>query len=296
MNPRKYNFAQNDPFDKNAQIKLVVPSLMDSADFMKSIKELNINKNSIAIWTLGQNGFIIKDHDGTTICIDPYLSNYCAEVDKYQHYKFRLDRQLPIFIKPEDLDVDIILTTHSHDDHTDPFTLSRIKSNTIFIGPWEAYQRFKSFGIDEKKCKLIHPNQKLDILGIEIFGTFALPTDHTDLNHMGFIINFFNGITFYNSGDTDYTELLGFAGKFLPDVATICINGGFNNLDNMDAVKITNKIKPKVVIPCHYDMMVNNIGNPLIFESFLNLSHSESRFELMTYYKPYIMEKTPHEV
>lgn len=291
MNPRKYNFAQNDPFNKNAEIKLVVPPSMSSIDFMNSIKNQEVNKNSIAIWYLGQNGFIIKEHDGKTICIDPYLSNYCGESDKYQDHAFRLDRQLPIFIKPQDLDVDIVLVTHSHDDHADPLTLPKINENTIFVGPWEAYQKFKSFGINEKKCELIHPNQNINILGSKIFGTFALPTDQTDLNHMGFIIKFSNGITFFNSGDTDFTELLGFARKFKPDVATICINGGFNNLDNMDAVKVTQMVKPKVVIPCHYDMMINNIGNPLVFESFLRLSGSKSKFQLMTYYKPYIYKK-----
>ena len=126
---------------------------------------------------------------------------------------------------------------------------------------------------------------------MNVFGTFALPTDLTDLNHMGFIIRFSNSVTFYNSGDTDYTELLECAQKFNPDVATICINGGFNNLDTIDAVKITNLIKPKVVIPCHYDMMINNIGNPLIFESFLCHYKSMSKFQLMTYYEPYIYEK-----
>ena len=79
MNPRKYNFAMNDPFDMDADIKLVLPKLMSSNNFMKSIKRYEVNKNSIAIWTLGQNGFIIKDNDGTLVCIDPYLSNFCEE-------------------------------------------------------------------------------------------------------------------------------------------------------------------------------------------------------------------------
>ena len=290
MDPRKYNFAGNDPFDHDSPINLVVPPLKSSIDFMQSIREYNVKKNSLAIWTLGQNGFILKSSDGTTICIDPYLSNYCAEAEKYRHFNIRLDRQLPIFIYPEDLDVDIILTTHSHDDHADPFTLSKIKKRTTFIGPWEAFQRFKSCGIDGKYCLLIHPNQEIKVKGVNIFGTFSMPTDYTDLNHMGFIIRFDNGISFYNSGDTDYTELLGFAGEFKPDIASICINGGFNNLDNMDAVKITKMIEPKVVIPCHYDMMVNNIGNPLIFESFLNLQDCTSKFEMMAYYEPYIYD------
>ena len=67
MNPRQYNFAMNDPFDMDADIKLVLPKMMSSINFMKSIKRFEVNKNSIAIWTLGQNGFIIKDNVGTLI-------------------------------------------------------------------------------------------------------------------------------------------------------------------------------------------------------------------------------------
>ena len=245
----------NDPFDMDADIKLVLPKLMSSINFMKSIKRFEVNKNSIAIWTLGQNGFIIKDNDGTLVCIDPYLSNFCEETRNQKKIKFKLDRQLPIFIEPEDLDVDIILITHSHDDHADPYTLPKVKNDPLFVGPWEAIQKLKSFGIDEKNCKLIHPVQEIKAQGINIFGTFSLPTDLTDLNHIGFVIKFKNDITFYNSGDTNYTNLLGYAGKFNPDIATICINGGYNNLDVMEAVRITNLIKPKVIIPCHYCLL-----------------------------------------
>jgi len=291
MNPRKYNFAMNDPFDMDADIKLVLPKLMSSINFMKSIKRFEVNKNSIAIWTLGQNGFIVKDNDGTLVCIDPYLSNFCEETRNQKTIKFKLDRQLPIFIEPEDLDVDIILITHSHDDHADPYTLPKVKNDPLFVGPWEAIQKLKSFGIDEKNCKLIHPVQEIKAQGVNIFGTFSLPTDLTDLNHVGFVIKFNNDITFYNSGDTNYTNLLGYAGKFNPDIATICINGGYNNLDVMEAVRITNLIKPKVIIPCHYDMMINNTGNPLVFESFLNLEDSQSKFHLMRYYEPFVYEK-----
>ena len=49
MNPRKYNFAMNDPFDMDADIKLVLPKLMSSINFMKSIKEFEVNNNSICL-------------------------------------------------------------------------------------------------------------------------------------------------------------------------------------------------------------------------------------------------------
>ena len=90
MDPRKYNFASNDPFDHDSPIRLVIPPLKSSIDFMQSIIEYNVKKNNLAVWSLGQNGFILKSSDGTTICIDPYLSNYCAEAEKYQHFNLSL--------------------------------------------------------------------------------------------------------------------------------------------------------------------------------------------------------------
>ena len=40
MNPRKYNFAMNDPFDMDADIKLVLPKLMSSINFYEKHKKI----------------------------------------------------------------------------------------------------------------------------------------------------------------------------------------------------------------------------------------------------------------
>ena len=37
MNPRKYNFAMNDPFDMDADIKLVLPKMMSSINFIQNV-------------------------------------------------------------------------------------------------------------------------------------------------------------------------------------------------------------------------------------------------------------------
>lgn len=50
--------------------------------------------------------------------------------------------------------------------------------------------------------------------GVLVRGTFAIPTDTTDLNHMGFLIRFAGGITLWNTGDTAWSEhLLELGGK-----------------------------------------------------------------------------------
>jgi len=292
MNSPKYNYTQNDPFDKQGKIKLVIDPELDSQSFMDSIKKFSVPENGLAIWFLGQNGFILKPGKGPLLAIDPYLTNSCALLHN-DSFEFRFDRQLPVFIEPENLDVDLVLVTHSHDDHADPQTLKRCgnKHSTMFISPWEGYQKFLQCDIPKKNCHLIHPNQTIEIDGVNIRGTFALPTDHTDLNHLGYLIEFSNGITLYNSGDTAYCDLFTYINRFEVDICTICINGGFHNLSHMDAARIVKDINPKVVIPCHYDMMVNNVGNPEMFHSALQILGVKSRYQQLNYYHPWLYKK-----
>jgi L-ascorbate 6-phosphate lactonase len=113
----RYHFARNDPYNREAKIELVLPPLIPSRVYMESIRAFEVPTDGVAIWFLGQNGFILKSGEGPLIGIDLYLTNSCAAL--FAHLPYRLDRQLPVFIEPEDLDVDIFVTTHSHDDHAD---------------------------------------------------------------------------------------------------------------------------------------------------------------------------------
>ncbi len=290
----RYQFAQNDPYNREAQIELVLPQSIPSRLYMESIRAFEVPADGVAIWFLGQNGFILKSREGPLIGIDLYLTNSCAAL--FAHLPYRLDRQLPVFIEPEDLDVDIFVTTHSHDDHADPETIRRFVSTrkAQFIGPWESIEKYKTCGVPESACQTLHPNQSIQFEGsTQLTGTFALPTDNTDLNHTGVLIRFANGITFYNTGDTGYCELLG---SLLPrgvDLCAICINGGFHNLDPLQAARIVKAVDPTLAIPCHYDMMINNIGHPDLLRTALCLVGSAAKVQVLDYYQPWIFQKAP---
>jgi L-ascorbate 6-phosphate lactonase len=264
---------------------------MESKPFMRSIRDFRPPANALAIWYLGQNGFILKFGSGPVIGIDLYLTNSCAST--FEHLPFRSDRQLPVFIEPEDLDIDIFITTHSHQDHADPETIARMdKSTPIFLGPFDSCRLYRKCGVPESNTRLIHPGETLDLGGlISLQGTFALPTDRTDLNHMGMLLRFANGTTFFNTGDTAYSERLS---ELLPadiDVCAICINGGFHNLSHTQAASIAHAVRPRVVIPCHYDMMVNNVGSPSMMRTALDLIGSTAAFRLMGYYEPWLYQR-----
>lgn len=286
-----YNFARNNPYNRAAPIQLVIPKLLESKQFMNSIREFRLPENALAIWYLGQNGFILKDASGPLIGIDLYLTNSCAST--YAHLPYRLDRQLPVFIEPEDLDIDVSISTHSHQDHADPETLTRMKkSATVFVGPFDSWRLYRECGIPGENCRLIHPGEILRLGGsTTVQATFALPTDATDLNHAGMLVRFANGTTFYNTGDTAYTERLAALLPSAVDVCALCINGGFHNLSAVEAAAIVQAIRPRVVLPCHYDMMINNVGSPEMLRVAMDLVGSNATYHLMKYYEPWLYQR-----
>ena len=284
--------TRNDPYDRVSPIQYVVPRLIESREYMRSIREYKVPGDALAVWFLGQNGFILKAADGLLIGIDLYLSNSCATT--FAHLPFRLDRQLPIFIEPEDLDIDVFITTHSHDDHADPETIRRIGKNraTRFVGPFDSMRIYRECGLERSICQLIHPGETVALNGTTTAcATFALPTDATDLNHTGILVHFSNGIRFYNTGDTAWAERLP---ALLPedvDICAICINGGFHNLGPLQAARITQALRPRVVVPCHYDLMVNNVGSPELFRVALHQVGSDATFVLLKYYEPWLYQR-----
>lgn len=255
---------------------------------MASIRNIIVPLESIAVWYLGQNGFILKASSGPIIGIDLYLTNSCAS--SFAHLPFRLDRQLPVFIEPEDLDIDVFITTHSHQDHADPETIRRMnKEGVRFLGPFDSVQIYRKCGVDNLRCEVMHPGQSVDLSGgVWATSTFAMPTDSTDLNHSGILLRFANGMTFYDTGDTAFFDGLH---KLLPtevDVCAICINGGFRNLSHFDAARVIDGIRPKFVIPCHYDMMINNVASPEMLRVSMDVLGVNAEFHIMDYYKPTI--------
>jgi L-ascorbate 6-phosphate lactonase len=289
----RYNFSTNDPYDRVAPVQMVLPRIKSSRDFMESIRTLVPPPDALALWFLGQNGFLLKDASGVLIAIDPYLTDSCART--FAHLPFRVNRQLPVFIEPEDLDVDVLITTHSHQDHADPETLRRLPGNlrAQFLGPWESVRRYRECGIPASSCRVVHPNEEISLGGsITLRGTFALPTDNTDLNHMGVLLQFASGISFYNTGDTAYCDMLPALVPRQMDLCAICINGGYHNLDTMRAASLIKAIDPRVAIPCHYDMMVNNTANPSMFRAALDIVGSTAACVILPYYEALVYRRS----
>ncbi len=260
-----------------------MPSVMDE------IRAFPVPKGAAGVWWFGQNSYIFKSHEGTLASVDLYLTDSCRAA----YPNLDLGRRVPILLPPEEVRVDVFTCTHNHLDHTDPDTIRGLRSKDTlhFIGPPPSCEVFRSEGVESGRIQSAWPGCRIEFRDIRIHGTFALPTDDTDLAHMGYVFEFGGGPRIYVTGDTDNSELLASAAKHKPDVMITVINGGFNNLSHWEAAELAARIKPKAAIPCHYDMFPDNSVDPHQFEAALKVTAPGVRYTELGYGKPFLFER-----
>jgi len=224
-----------------------------------------------ALWFLGQAGYMLKS-GGITVLIDPYLSDSVGKTAPL------FARAYPIPADPSKIKADIFIVTHDHLDHLDPDTILAYphKESTIFVSPRHAAKKLLTLGIPKKNITIVDHGDTAEVLGVKIQGVFALATSPDVLDTTGYLLTFKNGKTVYHTSDTAYCDLLLAAAPYA-DVLLPCINGKFGNLNIAQAVSLTGKVKPKYVIPNHYDVMALNSENPESFRYFCQAEGVESQ-------------------
>jgi len=254
---------------------------------MDDIRALPVGKGSIGIWWFGQNSFIFKSPEGTTASVDLYLTDSCRGLVQGMD----LGRQVPILLQPEDVQVDVFACTHNHQDHTDPETIRHLRNKDTmrFVGPHPTCAVYAAEGVESGRITPAWPDAEFECKDLRISGAWALPTDASDLNHMGFVLRFGSkGPKVYITGDTDYHDLLTSVRKHQPDVVITVINGGFNNMSHWEAADLVGRIGPKVAVPCHYDMFADNAVDPKQFRASMTQKAPDVAYHEMTHGKPWV--------
>lgn len=227
------------------------------------ILNTNLNSNEVAIFWLGQAGFLLKDSEGTMVVVDPYLSD-CGE--RIRGFK-RLSPKLINSTELTELQPDIYITTHIHFDHFDFDTIPIVSScdNTHFFGPQSCVDKFRELNIKDNNISYLELNKEVMHKDVLIKAIYA---DHGKLapDTIGLLLKL-NGVKFYFSGDTSYhperlTEII----DFKPDIAILSVNGKFGNLTPEEGANLANLVDPKVVIPCHFWTFIEHGGNPQLFK------------------------------
>ena len=255
--------------------------------YMEQIRSRKVERGTVALWWLGQTGFVFKTPRGAVFSIDAYLTNSCEPLGK--QLGMNLTRKVPVFIPPAEFSVDYFVCTHSHQDHADPETIAAVPQQSMeFIGPGLACEVFARCGVAPGRTRQIYAGGRQEFADVRLHGTFALPTDDTDLNHLGYVVEVEDGPRIYVTGDTDYSDLLAHVASLRPQLMITCINGGFNNLSHWEAADLARLVQPRAAIPCHYDMFPDNYQDPEMFRAGLVYKAPRVRYCRLEHAQPFV--------
>jgi len=259
---------------------------------MTAIRAAKVEAGTLALWFLGQNGWVIKSPGGVVLVVDPYLSDCCNPSRR----GLDMARRVPVPIAPEELEADLLACTHGHRDHADPVTLAALaRSGKVrrFLGPAETQGVFAAAGIDPADCVLAWPNSQTSEGDLTLVGTFALPTDTTDLTHMGLVIKAEGGPCLWITGDTAWCDLVAENGAaHRPDVMCVCINGGYANLSHWQAAELVRRVDPAIAIPCHWDMFADNSCDPGMFQASLTVKGVREKYRRLDAGEKLVISRT----
>lgn len=225
-------------------------------DLVQAIKDSKPQANQLALFWLAQAGFAFKSGSGQVVYIDPYLSDV---VERLIGFK----RMMSCPIAAEEVVADLVICTHEHLDHmdTDALPVLARAGGVHFAGPVECMKEFKKLGIAADRCHLLEEGRSLEIGGLTIHAVYA---DHGELAPyaLGVVLDF-GGVRVYHTGDTAYrAEEFRPALELQPHILLPCINGAFGNMNAEEAAMLTALAKPKVVLPTHFWMFVEQNGDP----------------------------------
>ena len=157
--------------------------------------------------------------------------------------KFKINNKIiyidPYNIKEEYKDADLIFITHNHYDHFSKEDIKRIKKeNTIIVITEDIYNDTLELNFEEKNIVKVIPNREYQVEEIS-FNTIPSYNINKkfhpkDNNWVGYILNI-NDIKYY-----------------------------------IAAAELANIIKPKIVVPIHYGIIVGTKEDATNFKELIN--------------------------
>lgn len=228
----------------------------------------------VTLTWLGQAGFLLRS-DSATVLVDGFLSPHPRRV-------------VPPPVDPATLTgVDAILCTHEHRDHFDANTVlavSKASPDAVIVVPEPIVDQVYELGID--KARVIGARDGQRVPGLP-FAIDPIPSEHgvnvsdaydfgrstpdSPARYLGYVIEL-GGARVYHSGDTTWWTGQEDAIRALgAHVALLPINGRdpvreegnlVGNLDHREAALLADRAGVDLLVPMHWDMMVNNPGFP----------------------------------
>ncbi len=258
----------------------MIEPLHSGTELIEEIRASTPAPGSLHAWWLGQSGFLFKSPRGL-LAVDLYLSEHLTR--KYEGTERPHVRMTRAPLRGGDLrGIDLLLASHKHSDHLDPGTLPDLMAaspGAVLVLPEPLLEHAQHLGLPADR-----------IVGIDAGGLFeragfrvrAIPSAHEGLDtdaaghhlYLGFVIEA-EGRRIYHSGDGLAYDgladrLLGFGpfdALFLPINGRDPARGVPGNMSAAEAVDLASRVRPRSVVPHHYDMFTFNTVPVAAFES-----------------------------
>ncbi|TFH09923.1 MAG: metal-dependent hydrolase [Candidatus Thorarchaeota archaeon] len=197
---------------------------------------------------LGHASFKVES-DGKTVYVDPWLNGPTSP------------------IKVSDVDkADIVLVTHDHGDHGYQEAIEICKkTGAYFIAINELGIQAKSEGLEN--VHTLNIGGSVNVGGVDVTLVQAFHSCGTGAP-TGFIVKFPSD-SFYHPGDTGLFATMELFGELYDIDVFFAPIGSYYVMDIHQAAFATKLIKPKVVIPMHYDTFPAIKADPKEFEKLV---------------------------
>ena len=226
------------------------------------------------LW-LGQAGFRIKTPGGKIILIDPWITGGPKTPPQYKNDLAAIGP------------IDLLMVTHAHVDHIGDAPALAKMNNTKLYGPADMVTPLITLGV--LPADLTHrfnkTGRQTPLPGIKVT---AVQADHSSLllwknpatekneSHpageaVGYIIELENGFKIWHMGDTGLFSDMKFISEYYkPDLVMIPIGGNFTMGPDDAAYALRTWVKPKMVIPMHYNSNPITKGTLAEFQEAMN--------------------------
>jgi L-ascorbate metabolism protein UlaG (beta-lactamase superfamily) len=194
-------------------------------------------QSHIQVTWLGHACFLVVSSGGTQLLIDPWIKGNPSTPDSLQD----LSRYHPNFI----------LVTHSHFDHSKDAKGIALASGAPVVG---AYDWVATLGLPEKQQMGGNVGGTIKAGDVVIHLVPAMHASLPDGRPIGFVIEFADGRSLYDTGDTwIFGDMALIQELYHPNIVLLNVGGGpFTEDPHTAALAIKKYFAPDVIVPMHY--------------------------------------------
>ena len=206
----------------------------------------------LSITWLGHATFLLQSPGGKKILFDPWVTGNPTSPESAK----KLGQ------------LDLILITHGHSDHTgDAVSIGR-SSGAQIVAPFEVSVWLQQKGL--KSVTGMNPGGTLKVLGLQVTMVPAMHSSSVEEDGRiiylgvatGYVITFEDGLTIYYSGDTSIFGDMRLIGEmYSPSIAFLPI-GDLYTMGPEQAAKACELLGVKQVVPMHYGTFPALTGTP----------------------------------